>query len=53
MYKDYAFDLIEELLTRVDMKVAAGIGPAHHHDDEVANRIQQLVADRGFEKVAV
>ncbi len=39
-----ALELVEELLARIDMEIAARIGPADHHHDEVANRKHQLVA---------
>ena len=53
LQRHVSFHLVEELLAGIDVEVAARIGSADHHDDEVAIRIQQLVADRRFEQVPV
>src|SRR5258708_40223211 len=44
--------LEEKLLARVMMKIFAGIGAAHGHDDEGAVLKQQFVAHRRFEQIA-
>src|SRR5262249_10051985 len=41
-----AFQLIEELLARIDVIVLAGVRAADHHDDEVAVAKYALVTDR-------
>ena len=46
-------DLVEELLAGIDVEVAARIGAAHHHHDQVAIRKQQLVAHGRPEQVAM
>jgi hypothetical protein len=49
-----AFDLVEELLVRVDVKVGALVGAADHHDDEVRSGGKHLlVAHRRLEQVLV
>ena len=48
-----ALELVEELLTRVDVVVLAGIRPAHDHDDEIAVAEHALVADGRLQLRAV
>src|SRR3979409_673895 len=48
-----AFELVEELLPRVDVVVLAGVRAAHHHDDEIAIAKHALVAHRRLQLRAV
>src|SRR3984893_10423475 len=48
-----AFELVEELLPRVDVVVLAGVRAAHHHDDEIAIVKHALVAHRRLQLRAV
>ena len=47
--RDVALELVEELIARIDVKIAAIIGAADDHDDEFAVAEQQFVADRRLE----
>ena len=51
--RDTAFELVEEFLARVDVKILAAVRPADHHDDELAVREHELVAHGRLEQVAV
>src|SRR5262245_54551481 len=48
-----AFELIEELFARIDVKVLPRIGTADHHDDELAVAEYLLVADRRLQQVTI
>jgi hypothetical protein len=51
--RDAAFELVEELLARVDVEILATVGTAHHHDDELAVGEHQLVAHGWLQQMAV
>jgi len=52
-YCDVSFDLEEELLTLIIMKVLAGIRTPNDHDNEVRVLVHLGIAHRGLEKVSM
>jgi hypothetical protein len=47
------FELPEEFLVGVVMKIGASVGPAHHRDDEVGIFPNLLIADRRLQQMLV